>query len=122
MPTSGTYLFACRLRRLVAPSALGSEGPFAESGTWRRDVRRRKVGFLSCLLKRRDPIITYDLRMVSHPNPAQPSAGRILFGLLVREDGASDQLGLQHAHETLRLLESFLHEVEWELLDAGSAL
>ncbi len=112
--SAGSYeYFACRLEEILALEALSvpeQEYPKAHG--------RRHAELLTCLTNARDERLTYDLRIIAHPNPSHLNRGRLTIALLCRLDGFSPSGATRHAHNVLHLLQSLFDEYRLSLAPA----
>lgn len=109
---NGTHYFACRLRHILSLTALGKP---AEQ--YFPDLNRRQAEFVNCLVNPRDERFTYDLRILSDPDPTLYTRGRITVALLCRLEDTVDEAE-NYARHLLNLLHSFFEEYEFELAGA----
>ena len=108
------HYFACRLRHLLSLTALGMRDErFAER--YATDLQRRQVEFLGCLTNPQDERFTYDLRIISQPDPHLYTRGRITLAILCRADDVSVEDARGCADELLRLLRATFEEYEFAL-------
>jgi tRNA isopentenyl-2-thiomethyl-A-37 hydroxylase MiaE len=116
--------FACRLRWMLSSSALGWAGQQPADRSM-GDLGRRQVEFLTCLMNPRDERFTYDLRILSQPDPDRYARGRITLAIIGRVEDEDRAVGRRHGEEVLRLLRAWFPEYEFELVaehDVGKLL
>lgn len=108
------HYFACELTSFLTRSVLG-----LEEDRYSELHRRRHVDLLTCLINPRDSRFTYDLRIISEPDPDLYTRGRISIAILGRIDGGTAKAAGIYAGQFLRLLESLFDEYEFALADQG---
>jgi hypothetical protein len=102
-----------RFAQLVTPLAGGGhEPPLGEA-------LRRQTSLLATLLHSGAPAATYDLRVLSHPDPGSPARGRLEVALLCRLAPATATDAEEHTVQLLRFLATLYPEWEWEPLEAA---
>ncbi len=104
-------IFGCRATRLVTRSALGMSDE-----VYAADAIRRQVELVSCLANPADDRFTYDLRLLSQPDPDLYTRGSLDFVLLGRVDGDAAKVAESHAQQVLRLLQSTIIEADWDII------
>ena len=110
----GGFFFACRAERLVTRGALGPP-----RDDYVQDAIRRQVELVSCLVNPADERFTYDLRLISRPDPELYTRGAINLALICRVDGHSQGEAADLAEELLRLLQANIVEADWRLARAS---
>lgn len=106
------HYFACELTSLVTLSVLG-----LEETQYLPAHRQHHVDFLTCLINPSDARYTYDLRIISDPDPEVYTRGRLTVAILGRIDGGGAEAAAVHARQFLRLLASSFDEYEFELAE-----
>src|SRR5581483_7563998 len=112
-PSADRHYFACRLVRLLSLGAVSS----TEHG-YEAEFRRRQVEFLTCLLNPRSETATYDLRIMSSPDPLVPTRGTTTLTILCRMDQIAAEQAGQAASEFENLLTAYFEEYEFALARA----
>jgi len=109
------HYFSCRLRHLLSLTALGThDEKLAER--YATNLQQRQVEFLGCLTNPQDERFTYDLRIISQPDPSLYTRGCITVAIICRMDEATSDEAQRYADEVLRLLEASFDEYEFELV------
>ncbi|MGH7964908.1 MAG: hypothetical protein ACRERD_24355, partial [Candidatus Binatia bacterium] len=109
----GQHYFACRLRHISTLAALG-----VSPEHYAAERPRRQTEFLTCLLNPGNDRLTYDLRLISQPDPSAPARGRLTIALLCRMDGVAAEEAHRYASHLLHLLEACFDEYAFELAGA----
>jgi hypothetical protein len=108
-----TSYFGFRVRHMLSLRALG-----VERESYLQDLTRRHVEFLTCLMNPRDERFTYDLRIVTNPNPDSYTHGEITIGILCRIDGTSAEDAQRYGEDFLNLLGASFFEYVFEQVPA----
>lgn len=117
----GTLTFGFRVARFVAANVIPE--PVVGAGPRGRERSpRRESEFVSCLINGADERLTFDLRMVSQPNPANPAAGKVAVGLLVCARNMSVCDAELYGLTLGNLLRAFFPEVEFVPMSDGGVL
>lgn len=113
-----TLTFGFRVARFVVanaiPEPLGGAGPRG-----RETLPRRESEFVSCLINGADERLTFDLRMVSQPNPANPAAGKVAVGILARARDLSVHDTELYGLTLGNLLQALFPELEFAPMSEG---
>lgn len=104
----------CRIRSFVALEALGK----LESDYPAKFLRRQQ-DVLGCLIGAGDCRYTYDLRIISRPDPEIYTRGKIDVVLLCRMDGFSAEQAEVHGRQLFDLLRSSFSAYDFDLVPAG---
>lgn len=97
--THSPAYFGARLTSLLTQSALGHG-----ARTYLEGLPSRRAKFVTCLVGSRDDQFTYDLRLVSRPDPARPGSTDVQCYVLTRIGGTRAAMAADYGQETLRLL------------------
>ncbi len=110
----GVHYFACRILRFVSLSALGVQ----DEVRYQVDFQRRQVEFITALTNGSDERRTYEIRIISEPDPLVSARGRVSVFLLGRLDGWSPETADHYAQEFQRMFSSAFPEYESELVQS----
>ncbi len=104
------HYFAHRLR------CLPGVDPHGEDARRYAEIERRHVNFVRCLLTPEMAPLTYDLRIISAPDPEQYSRGRIDVAFVCRADGCDSNAAARHAAAILDLTQATFPEYDFDLV------
>ncbi len=112
----GRY-FACVLHQVVrADNLLQSFEKGAEGAQkYHSDLTRRHAEFITSLIDCKDERLTYEIRIVSKPDAALYTRGRIILAMICRMECHDDQAVTSHARGLLNFLTSYFPEYEFRL-------
>lgn len=105
------YYVGCRIQSFVTLEALGKL-----NSDYANLFFRRQQDFLGCLIGSGQDRFTYDLRIISTPDPEIHSKGRIEVVLLCRLDGSSEMEAEAHVQQLYDLLRSSFGEYQFGIL------
>lgn len=113
-----SHILALSVRRLATISALGE----VDEHFYER-LFSRQIDWLTCLINSRDERLSYDLRIITNPDPDLYQRGRLTIALLCRTQGFTKDQAHSHTHELLHLCEAFFEdEYEFELVSDAAEL
>lgn len=101
------HYIACTIRRLFSLRALNPPDT-----RYMQDFHQRAVTFLTCLVNPRDERFTYELRIVSQPDPEVYNRGTVTVALLCRLEGLPSSESRRRAKELSTFAESCFSEYE----------
>ena len=78
------------------------------------DLHSRQIDFLNCLIRQNSEKVTFDLRLISNPNPENYTRGKITVGLLCKLENSTQIQADEHASHLHILLKSYFSEYEFE--------
>jgi len=106
---NGNCYFGYLLNCIVSPKLL--------SGTpekYSADLHSRQIDFLNCLIRQNSEKVTFDLRLISNPNPENYTRGKITVGLLCKMENSTQIQADEYASHLHILLKSYFSEYEFE--------
>ncbi len=121
---ANTYYVTWRIERILMVQALGEYAAlYDDAPAYQSNMAIiQHVELLSSLLLSGDERFTYEIRMVSHPNHAQPGRGRIEVYCIVAMRGTDKDEAHEHALSLYRLFNSHFRDVVWQVVDDVATL
>jgi len=113
--SQGVQFVAVRIRQFMTLSALG----VSDEAQYAASAERRQVDFVTSLINGGDRGCTHEIRLISEPDPAVLSRGRIHVYVVTRVDGGSSINAATYSRKFVRMLEATFPEYEFETVDDG---
>ena len=111
-------LFAIRVEQVATLTALGFQDE-----NYHARLLQRQIDWLTCLINSRDERLTYDLRIISVPQPELYARGQLTIALFCCLEGFTQAQAQDWAIERLRLCETFFEdEYEFALVSSSEEL
>jgi hypothetical protein len=107
------HYYGFRLVEFISMAALSVK----DEREYRADFRRRQIEFVTSLTNLGDERCTYEIRLISQPDPGAPARGSVELFLLGRLVEATDEQHRAHASQLLRLITSQFPEYSFAPLD-----
>ena len=104
-----SFYYGFQLARVVSPKLFDFNVEKYYS-----DLHSRQISFLNCLVRQNNEKLTFDIRLISKPNPENYARGKITVGLLCKSENSTEIQAEEYASHLHILLKSYFSDYEFE--------